>query len=125
VAYFGLSMGSLFGIPLLARRADVAVATLGLIGWSGAAAALGARLLTDAARITCPTLFLVQLEDELFDRAGCLAVFDALGAADKRLHANPGLHPEVPAEEIDFAYDFMRAHLEGRAQRRIVNPLAE
>jgi dienelactone hydrolase len=125
LAYFGLSMGSLFGIPMLATRSDVVVATIGLLGTSGAAGALGTRLLADAARIVCPVLFLMQLEDELFDRPGYLALFDALAAQDKRLHANPGLHPEIPAEEIDFAFDFLRAHLEGRAARRIVNPLGE
>lgn len=125
LAYFGLSMGSIFGVPLVAARSDVRVATLGLLGSSGAAGHMGARLLSDAARIECPVLYLMQLEDELFDRAGYLALFDALAAKDKRLHANPGLHPEIPAEEIDFAFDFMRAHLEGRAPRRIVNPLAQ
>jgi len=124
LAYFGLSMGSIFGIPLLATRTDVTVATLGLLGSTGAARHLGERLLGDAARIDCPLLFLMQLEDELFDRTGYLALFDALRSSDKRLHANPGLHPEIPAEEIDFAFAFMCAHLEGKAARRIVNPLA-
>jgi len=124
LAYFGLSMGSIFGIPLLASRADVRVATLGLLGSTGAVRHLGERLLADAARIACPLLFLMQLEDELFDRGGYLTLFDALRSSDKRLHANPGLHPEIPAEEVDFAFSFMRAHLEGSASRRIVNPLA-
>ena len=125
LAYFGLSMGSIFGVPLVAVRRDVTVAALGLLGSSGATGSLAGRLLADAARIVCPVLFLMQLQDELFDRTGYLALFDALGATDKRLHANPGLHPEIPAEEIDFAFDFLCAHLQGRAPRRIVNPLAQ
>jgi alpha-beta hydrolase superfamily lysophospholipase len=32
LAYFGLSMGSLFGLPLVASRGDVTVAVLGLMG---------------------------------------------------------------------------------------------
>ena len=124
IAYFGLSMGSIFGIPLLASRTDVRVATIGLLGATGAVSILGTRLLTDAARVVCPLLFLMQLEDELFDRTGYLALFDALGSTDKRLHANPGMHPEVPAEEVDFAFDFMHARLEADVPRRIVNPLA-
>jgi pimeloyl-ACP methyl ester carboxylesterase len=125
VAYFGLSMGSMFGIPLLATRSDVRVATLGLLGTSGAAAALRARLLRDAAGIACPVLFLMQLEDELFPRDGYLQLFDAIASHDKRLHANPGLHPEIPQEEIDFAFEFMAARLDGAPPRRIVNPLAQ
>ena len=125
LAYFGLSMGSIYGIPLLASRNDVEVATLGLLGSQGAAAHLGQRLLADAARIHCPVLFLMQLEDELFGRDGCLALFDAFGSADKRLHANPGLHPAVPQEEIDFAFSFLRERLEAQAPRRIVNLISD
>ena len=124
LAYFGLSMGSLFGIPLVGGRDDVTVATLGLVG-SGGELPHRDRLLAGAARITCPVLFLMQLEDELFDRSGYLEVFDAIAAEDKRLHANPGLHPEIPEEEINFAFDFLLSHIRGTARRRIVNPLAE
>ena len=67
----------------------------------------------------------MQLEDELFPRDGYLELFDAIAATDKRLHANPGLHPEIPQEEIDFAFEFMSARLAEALPRRIVNPLAE
>ena len=102
--YFGLSMGSMFGVPLLATLPQVQAAVLGLLGTTGAVAPLAGRLAGDAAQIRCRLLFLMQLEDELFPRDGCLALFDALASDDKRLHANPGLHPEVPAEEIDHAF---------------------
>jgi pimeloyl-ACP methyl ester carboxylesterase len=125
LAYFGLSMGSMFGVPLLAACDDVSVATLGLLGTSGLGEPMRQRFLRDASAIVCPLLFLMQLEDELFERGGYLELFDAFASPDKRLHANPGLHPEIPQEEIDFAFDFMHAHLSGRATRRIVNPLAE
>ena len=54
----------------------------------------------------------MQLEDELFSREGYLELFDAFASEDKRIHANPGLHPEVPTEEMRFAFDFMQAHLD-------------
>lgn len=113
--YFGLSMGSIFGIPTLASRSRsgevVTAATLGLLGTSGAVARMRARLLKDASHITCPTFFIMQLEDELFPRDGYLELFDAISAKDKRLHANPGLHPEVTQEEIDFSLQFLLTHL--------------
>lgn len=110
ISYFGLSMGSIFGIPLVAARSDVTVAALGLVGVSGQFPH-GKRILEDATDIHCPTLFLMQLEDELFDREGYLNVFDAFSAKDKRLHANPGLHAEVPMEEVDYAFNFMHGVL--------------
>ena len=128
-AYFGLSMGSIFGIPLLAQRSqnqqNVTVAVLGLLGTTGAVTQFADRLKGDANAINCPLLYLMQLEDELFPRDGYLALFDSLGSLDKRMHANPGLHPEIPAEEINAAIDFLSKHLEGEVPRRIINPLAE
>lgn len=112
LAYFGLSMGSIFGIPFVASRQDVKVATLGLLGVADQFPH-GDEILSAADKINCPLLFLMQLEDELFDRVGYLRVFDQLNSNDKRLHANPGLHPEVPAEEMDFAFSFMTSVIEG------------
>lgn len=124
LAYFGLSMGSIFGIPLVGHRDDVLVATLGLVGLQDNFPH-GDALMDGARNVTCPVLFLMQLEDELFNRDGYLAVFDALASADKRIHANPGLHPEIPAEEVDFAFEFLIGHINGTRERRVVNPLAE
>ena len=71
-----------------------------------------------AEGIHVPVLFIMQLEDELFTREQSLALFDALASADKRLHANPGLHPEVPTEELHHSVAFLAAHLHGRAAPR-------
>ncbi len=124
IAYFGLSMGSIFGIPLVAFRDDVTVATLGLFGIQPDFPHADV-FLEAAARIECPLLFLMQLEDEIFERDGYLKIFDTFSSSDKRIHANPGLHPEIPAEEVDFAFDFLTSHINGTAVRRIINPLAE
>lgn len=113
LAYFGWSMGSIFGIPLVASRQDVKVAALGLVGVSEGFPH-GNEILDAAAKICCPVLFHMQLEDELFDRVGYLKVFDALASQDKRIHANPGRHPEVPNEEVGITFGFMCDVLEGR-----------
>lgn len=129
LAYFGLSMGSIFGIPTLAAAAangiEFRASVLGLAGTSGAVGFLGERLADDAASVSHPVLFLMQLEDELFDREGYLALFDAIGSTDKRIHANPGLHPEIPTEEVDAAFDFLAARLTADVPRDVTNPLAE
>ncbi len=129
LGYFGLSMGTIFGIPLLAAASRASTyfcaSTLGLAGVKGAVSFIGDRLLTDAAAITHPIFYLMQLEDELFDRDGYLTLFDALQATDKRLHANPGLHPQIPEEEIDFAFNFLTARIAGPVPRNITNPIAD
>jgi dienelactone hydrolase len=113
VGYWGLSMGSIFGVPLVAAEARITVAMRGLLGQVGPTEAYRRQLRDAAAAITCPVLFLMQLEDELFNRDQCLTLFDSVASSDKRLHANPGLHPEVPTEELNFSADFLRRYLDG------------
>lgn len=110
LGYWGLSMGTIFGLPFVASEPRVQVAVLGLMGVMGATAD---RLAADAAKVTCPVLFLQQLDDELIDRASVLALFDALGTNDKRLHANPGAHSAVPPEEFVASQEFLASHLLG------------
>jgi len=127
LGYFGLSMGTIFGIPLLAAAKQAGlnfrVSTLGLAGVTGAVSFIGDRLRADAAQVDHPVFYLMQLEDELFDREGYLALFDSLASADKRLHANPGLHPEIPTEEVAFTFNFLADRLEGEVPRDITNPI--
>lgn len=77
-----------------------------MLGLNGAETSAGA-----AARITVPVEFLIQWDDELVPRAAALALFDALGPAEKTLHANPGNHGEVPAFELDSSLRFFGRHL--------------
>lgn len=108
LGYFGLSMGTLLGLPFVAAEPRVEVAVLGLAGVAGPPAA---RLAADAPNVTCPVLFLQQWHDELFPRDSVLALFDGLGSADKRMHVHPGRHAAVPMEEIEAAEAFLAAHL--------------
>jgi hypothetical protein len=40
-----------------------------------------------------------------------LALFDAIGSAEKTLHANPGRHAQVPRFEVDSSERFFARHL--------------
>ncbi|HZN15753.1 MAG TPA: hypothetical protein VFB78_15905 [Acidimicrobiales bacterium] len=107
LGYWGLSMGTMFGAPLVAATPDVRCAVLGLMGeftpadpWAAAAAA-----------ITQPVLFLAQLDDELVRFDAAVTMFRNLGSTDKRMHANPGLHSAVPIEEIEASEAFLAKHL--------------
>jgi len=106
--YWGLSMGTIFGLPVVAAEERVDVAVLGLMGITGPTRE---RFATDASAVRCPVLFLLQWEDELFARDRSLELFDALASTDKRLHAHPGLHAEVPAEEFEASGNFLASYL--------------
>jgi dienelactone hydrolase len=121
VGYWGLSMGTIFGAPLVAAERRIQVAVLGLMGIVAPTERYRQQICDAAAAIECPVLFLMQLEDELFTRAQYLDLFDRMASDDKRMHANPGLHPEVPVEELDYSAEFLARYLagEGKTKRKI------
>jgi hypothetical protein len=87
---------------------------LGLCGFTGPSAIrgrFGDRHRADAPNVTCPVLFMVQWDDERFERNGAFELFDLLGSADKRLLAHPGLHGELPAEGRDATREFLARYL--------------
>ena len=108
VGYWGLSMGTIYGVPLVAAEPRIQVAVFGLMGLVGPTRD---RLAADAPSIACPVLFLQQWDDALIPRAEVFELFEALGSVDKRLHAHPGDHAAVPVEEIAFSARFLARHL--------------
>ena len=106
VGYWGLSLGCVIGVPLVAAESRVRAAVLGLGGAEVSADA--------AARITVPVEFLMQWNDERVPRTQSLDLFDAFASTEKTLHANPGKHGEVPACEIDSTLRFFARHLGSR-----------
>jgi dienelactone hydrolase len=110
VGWWGLSMGTILGLPVVAAEPRIAVAVLGLAGVAGPTKQ---RLADDAASIHCPVLFLAQWDDELFHRDRVFELFEAIASSDKRLHVNPGRHQEVPAEEFRASEQFLAGTLAG------------
>ncbi len=110
LGYWGLSMGSSLGISLLAQQSGFRAAVLGLMhaNWP---APPGERIRADAGRIRCPVLFLVNWDDRRVPRAQAFELYGLLGSADKRLHAYPGDHGELPDEAINGSVDFLGRYL--------------
>jgi alpha-beta hydrolase superfamily lysophospholipase len=102
--WYGLSMGTAYGLPLLASEQRIGRAVLGMWGTSFVQSA---RLVADARSVRCPVLFQQKWDDELFTREGQLALFDALGTRDKRLHAYPGGHVPVAGEQMRDVVAFL------------------
>lgn len=107
LGYWGLSMGTMFGLPFVAATPDVRCAVLGLMGTFAAGNPWG----TAAPEISCPVLFLIQTDDELVPVDTAMSLFRSIGSKDKRLHAHPGAHSAVPLEEIDASEAFLARHL--------------
>ena len=108
VGYWGLSMGTLLGLPLVVAEPRIVACVLGLAGSVGPTSE---RLLDDAPKVTIPTLFLMQWDDELFPRESCLELFAAIGSSDKQLHATPGLHSAVTDETFMMTAEFLGKRL--------------
>ena len=110
VGYWGLSMGTILGLPLVAAEPRITAAVLGLCGTTGPTAE---RLTADAATITCPTMFLMKWEDELFSRDAVLDLFGRLGAEDRTLGATPGSHGAVWPATFAQTARFLAGRLAG------------
>jgi pimeloyl-ACP methyl ester carboxylesterase len=102
--WWGLSMGTMMGLPFTATDTRIRVALLGLMGTQGPNAQDLEKL---APVVSCPVRFLLQWDDELIPRQSCLDLFDALGSKKKTLHANPGRHQAVPQFELAASVDYL------------------
>src|SRR5437763_14698992 len=75
LGYWGLSGGTTFGLPLVATEPRIAVAVLGL----NSAVPLTSK---DAPMVTCPVLYLQNLDDAFMTRDAALVLFDQLASTD-------------------------------------------
>lgn len=107
--YWGVSMGTIIGLPFVATEPRIAAAVLGLAGLGGRPG--DEEFEAHAHALKIPVLLVEQWDDELMSRESMLALFDAIGSKDKAMHLHPGGHVEIPLYERD-AYDaFFARHL--------------
>ena len=106
--WWGLSMGTMMGLPVAANDPRISVAVLGLMGSSGPN---GDDLMRLAGDVKIPLRFLVQWDDQLIPREHCLELFGELGTTRKTLHANPGEHSAVPHFEVTSSLQYLAHNL--------------
>lgn len=116
LAYWGMSMGASLGISLIAGDPRFHAAVLGLMhaDWP---APPGTRIRADAARLECPVLFMVNWDDTRAPRERAFELYELVGSEDKRLHAYPGEHGQLPEEARSASEEFLARYLaEGKTE---------
>jgi dienelactone hydrolase len=109
IGYFGLSMGTAYGLPLVAADKRVGAAVIGM--W-GANYPNSDVLVRAAGEVSCPVLFMHKSDDHFFTLEGALKIYNAIPGGDKRLLMNSGAHGEATSEQIQTALTFFTERLE-------------
>jgi hypothetical protein len=107
VGYWGVSVGTMIGVPFVAAEPRITAAVFGLAGIPKAAVPMA----TAAARITIPVEFVLQSDDQLVSREAGIALFDSFGSIEKTMHLNPGGHLGIPYFEGASWERFFTRHL--------------
>ncbi|MEM7017905.1 MAG: hypothetical protein AAF512_11295, partial [Pseudomonadota bacterium] len=109
LGYFGLSLGTQYGILLLSQTALLKAAVLGLFG----SRPLPASKVMNACapKIEIPIYFIQKQHDELHPRTTSSHLYDSLGSSDKIMDSTPGKHAEVSEESLSQACQFISQHI--------------
>jgi cephalosporin-C deacetylase-like acetyl esterase len=110
VGYWGVSMGTLFGVPFVASEPRIKAAIFGLAGLLPGNAGFEAA----AKKITIPLQYVFQWDDAVAPRDAGVALFNSFGSNEKTMHINPGGHMDIPDFERRDWEAFYSRHL-GRA----------
>jgi len=105
VAYFGLSLGTQYGIVLLSQHPEIQAAVLGLFG--SRPMPKTPVMNHHAPRVGCPTYFIQKLDDELHPAATSSHLFSSLGGSEKRLDSTPGPHGDISEQSVRKGCSFL------------------
>jgi dienelactone hydrolase len=108
IAWYGISMGTSYGIPLLAIDPRIKAAALGMWGTCRAPAL---RLTMDAAKIEIPILFQQKEHDEIFTHEGQLDLYRCIKSLDKVYKSYPGGHTDPKDDQLNDIVQFLAQHL--------------
>lgn len=111
VVYYGASMGTAYGIPFAASDWRITSAAFGMWGFGYPNTE---QMRPYVEKVNCPLLFVVKLEDELFNRAGTLEMLDLLPSTAKRIYAFPGGHVELDKQQRDLVIQYLQSSIAGQ-----------
>ena len=107
LGFWGISMGSTIGIPLLAEDRRFKCAVLGLAELHP----LHQNFRKAAELVRVPLRFIFQWDDLIRNRQYGIDLYDAFGSEEKSMHINQGGHIDYPAVETDSWEVFFKHHL--------------
>ena len=105
IAYFGLSLGTQYGVPFLAQTEGVGSAVLGLFGSQPAPKTPVMNRFAPAVR--CPVYFIQKLDDEIHSAESTTHLFSTLGATEKVLDSTSGTHRQTSMQSLRSACTFL------------------
>lgn len=108
IGWYGVSMGTSYGLPVVAADHRIKAALLGMWGTNYPNSQ---RLFQDAPKILCPVLFQMKWDDQFFTREGQIELFDRLGSEQKWLKVYMGGHVPVDGQQLDDIEDFLARKL--------------
>ncbi|HNM78303.1 MAG TPA: hypothetical protein PKI89_08065 [Tepidiformaceae bacterium] len=109
LGFVGYSMGSMLGIPAVARDGRFKAAAFCLVGEGGLAGSASGED-SDIARINAAVRVVGKLEDQLIPREKTESLYAAL-TGEKDLRWCPGTHFEIGSDVIKLAEEWMVSHL--------------
>jgi dienelactone hydrolase len=115
IAYWGVSMGTRYGIPLVANEPRIVAAVLGLYGLFEEGRTVPKGFGDDVRKIKVPLIFVFQRSDTLMTLQNGIDLYDAFGSKEKAMHVNPGGHTGIPVSEQHKWKPFFVNHL-GKAK---------
>jgi len=105
VAYYGVSLGTQYGIPFLALARNIKSAVLGLFGSRPPPKTPVMNRFAPAVR--CPIYFIQKLDDEIHPAETSTHLFYILGPSEKVLDTTRGRHGEVSEKTMRSACEFL------------------
>jgi cephalosporin-C deacetylase-like acetyl esterase len=108
IGWYGISMGTAYGIPLVARDQRIKAAALGM--W-GTCREPSQRLKEDAEKIEIPVLFQVKEQDEIFTPKGQQELYELITSQDKTWKSYPGGHTDPKDQQLSDIVQFLMRNL--------------
>ena len=105
ILFFGLSLGTQYGIMFLSQQIEIKAAVLGLFGSEPPPRSIVMNHCAPLVRT--PVYFIQKLDDEIHPEETTLHLFESLGSEEKVLDASLGRHQSVSLESLNQSCIFL------------------